>query len=692
MRVNAYSPSQSPIPYLLPFHIPAPPRLFTMFSSTFQPAKLFFHLIAFTIFSLLPPSTNSISFQIPHFDPNATNMVYEGDAVTFDGEIRLNRVDFITRVGRATYFQHVHIWDPSTQDLTDFTTRFSFIIDTRNLSTYGHGMAFFLAPIDTQIPPNSPGGFLGLFNTTTLTSPSSNQIMAVEFDSFSNPEWDPPVEHVGVIVNSLSSTAYVSWNASMHSLDVGNALISYNSTTKKLNVSLTYDQTPNKSYNLYYDIDLRKILPEWVKIGFSAATGTNTEIHRVQSWEFSSTLEGTETMKDAITRTNGTQDRTIRWLVGVIVLLGVLIIASLLLYWVVLRKKQSRTVANAREMANLTSINDEFERGALPKRFSYEELVLATNNFSEERKLGQGGFGGVYMGYLSGLDLTVAVKRISQGSKQGKREYMTEVKIISRLRHRNLVQLIGWCHDRGEFLLVYEFMPNGSLDAHLFGRKGPLTWALRFKIALGLASALLYLHEEGEQCVVHRDIKSSNVMLDSSFNVKLGDFGLARLMDHELGPRTTVLAGTLGYLAPECINTGKSSKESDVYSFGVVALEIGCGRRAVDPNMEESKVRLVDWVWAIYGRGRQLIDVADERLGLDFDQKQMECLLIVGLWCCHPDLNMRPSVRQAIQVLSFEAPLPNLPSKLPVPTYVPLLPSVNSSHPSITTSSIAEGR
>ncbi|PON97086.1 Serine/threonine protein kinase [Trema orientale] len=280
----------------------------------------------------------------------------------------------------------------------------------------------------------------------------------------------------------------------------------------------------------------------------------------------------------------------------------------------------------------------------------------------------------------------VAVKKISRGSRQGKKEYITEVKIISQLRHKNLVQLIGWCHDRNEFLLVYEFMPNGSLDAHLFGKRNPLTWALRYKISLGLASALLYLHEEWERCVVHRDIKSSNVMLDSNFKVKLGDFGLARLMDHELGPQTTGLVGTLGYLAPEYISTGRASKESDVYSFGVVALEIATGRKAVNPIEKDVDVgNLVEWVWNLYGK-RNLISAVDEKMGMDYDQNQVECLMMVGLWCAHPDRSLRPSIKQAIQVLNFEATWPNLPSSMPVPIYHVPSPSVSSGDPFISTS------
>jgi serine/threonine protein kinase len=303
-----------------------------------------------------------------------------------------------------------------------------------------------------------------------------------------------------------------------------------------------------------------------------------------------------------------------------------------------------------------------------------------------ERKLGEGGFGAVYKGYLTGLDMLIAVKKISRGFRQGKKEYITEVQMFSQLRHRNLVQLIGWCHDRGEFLLIYEFMPNGSLDSHLFGTSSPLSWAVRYKISLGLASALFYLHEEWEQCVVHRDIKSSNVMLDSSFNVKLGDFGLARLMDHELGPQTTGVAGTFGYMAPEYASTGRASKESDVYSFGVVALEIATGRRSVNFMGPNSDMGLVEWIWHLYGRGDLLLAV-DGKLQTNFDEKQVKCLMIIGLWCAHPDRNLRPSIRQAIQVLKFEAEIPVLPMEMPIPMYhVPIQPLVSSGKPFLTTS------
>jgi serine/threonine protein kinase len=153
------------------------------------------------------------------------------------------------------------------------------------------------------------------------------------------------------------------------------------------------------------------------------------------------------------------------------------------------------------DLALDSCMDEEFQRGTGPKRFSFKELAHATNNFNDEEKLGQGGFGGVYRGFLRDSNSFVAVKRVSKGSKQGLKEYASEVKIISRLRHRNLVQLLGWCHERGELLLVYEFMPNGSLDSHLFTQESLLVWAMRYKVAQGLASALFYLHEEWENAL-----------------------------------------------------------------------------------------------------------------------------------------------------------------------------------------------
>uniref|UniRef100_A0ACD5WEH9 Uncharacterized protein n=5 Tax=Avena sativa TaxID=4498 RepID=A0ACD5WEH9_AVESA len=338
-------------------------------------------------------------------------------------------------------------------------------------------------------------------------------------------------------------------------------------------------------------------------------------------------------------------------------------------------------------------MEDDFEKGTGPKRFPYNDLVIATNNFSDGNKLGEGGFGSVYRGFLDEMDLHVAIKRVSKGSKQGRKEYASEVRVISRLRHKNLVQLIGWCHGGDELLLVYELMPNGSLDSHLYGvNNAVLPWSVRYEIVLGLGSALLYLQQDWDQCVLHRDIKPSNIMLDAAFNAKLGDFGLARLV--ERGRRiswTTVAAGTMGYMDPECMVTGRTNTESDIYSFGVVLLEIACGKRPVlVAEREEDTVHLAQWVWDSYGRGR-ILDAADARLRGEFDAREMECVLLVGLWCSQLDLKLRPSVRQVINVLRFEVPPPALPAMMPAANYMPPVGATSNSSTSVTDSSRSGG-
>ncbi|KAF5794098.1 putative protein kinase RLK-Pelle-L-LEC family [Helianthus annuus] len=394
-----------------------------------------------------------------------------------------------------------------------------------------------------------------------------------------------------------------------------------------------------------------------------ASTGDLFQKNNVRSWMFDSTEIKVDQSKGQ-TKTG--------LMVGLIAgTLVIVIVLAIVVWW---RKKNNgakvvKLGSSGNELGSVVEINNKFEMEAtMPRRFSYGELAQSTADFAETRMLGAGGFGGVYKGFLKDSSRYVAVKRVSKTSNQGIKEYATEVKIISRLRHRNLVQLIGWCHDKGELLVVYEFLENGSLDLHLFKGKSSLTWNTRYKIAHGLASALLYLHEEWEQCVLHRDIKSSNVMLDTNFNAKLGDFGLAKLVDHENGAETTMVAGTIGYMAPEYVMTGKASKESDVFSFGVVALEIACGRKPIDSQAEERKTKLVEWVWDLYGSG-SLLEAADPCLGSIFAEEEMTCLMIVGLWCAHPDSKLRPSMKQAIQVLNFEASLPMLPSKMPYVTY-----------------------
>jgi serine/threonine protein kinase len=319
--------------------------------------------------------------------------------------------------------------------------------------------------------------------------------------------------------------------------------------------------------------------------------------------------------------------------------------------------------------------HDELEQGTGPRRFTYHELAAAIDGFSSGNKLGEGGFGSVFRGFITDANLHIAVKKVSKSSRQGWKEFVSEVKIISQLRHRNLVQLLGWFNggNDDDLLLVYELMANGSLDAHLYkpDHHHLLPWTVRYEVALGLGSALLYLHQEMEQCVVHRDIKPSNIMLDVSFKAKLGDFRLARFVCDGRESLMTGAAGTLGYMDPKCVFSGTASMESDVYSFGVVLLEIACCRRpaVVRDDDEGAVIHLVQWVWEAYGQGA-ILEAADVRLDGKFVEQEMERVMVVGLWCGHPDPVLRPSMRQAVSVLRLETPLPSLPVKMPVPAYM----------------------
>lgn len=352
--------------------------------------------------------------------------------------------------------------------------------------------------------------------------------------------------------------------------------------------------------------------------------------------------------------------------IGGIILLGLFV-------WFMLRIRKSELEESIDEQPMISIIRDtidvQFEKETGPRKFSYEELASATSNFDERKKLGEGEFGEVYRGLIDDLNQDVAVKKISPGSQQGPKEYAAEVKIISTLRHKNLVQLIGWCHENGEFLLVYNFIPNGSLDTHLFKETSMLSWEIRYKIVKELASVLFYLQEQcGYQYVVHRDIKSSNIMLDLDFTAKLGDFGLAQLVDNEQPLKTTKVAGTRGYMAPEYVTTKKATKKSDVFSFGIVALEIACGRRPIVYKPERGKSSIVEWVWELYGESK-VIEAADPKLYREFDEKQIMHLMVVELWCAHPDPKDRASIEKAIEVLNFNAPLPDLPPKMPMATF-----------------------
>ncbi|GJN29001.1 hypothetical protein PR202_gb17186 [Eleusine coracana subsp. coracana] len=312
-----------------------------------------------------------------------------------------------------------------------------------------------------------------------------------------------------------------------------------------------------------------------------------------------------------------------------------------------------------------------------PRKFSYKELSLATRNFHASRVIGKGAFGTVYKATMPAAPASTtttaatvyAVKRSTQ-AHASRTEFVSELSVIACLRHKNLVQLEGWCDEKGELLLVYEYMPHGSLDKALYNSVDhcSMTWPQRYAVASGVASVLAYLHQECERRVIHRDVKTSNVLLDCNMNPRLGDFGLARLVDHgDKSPVSTLTAGTMGYLAPEYLQSGKATEQTDVFSYGVVVLEVCCGRRPIDRDEMGGKnnVNLVDWVWRLHGEDR-LIDAADKRLQGEFDREEMMRLLLVGLSCANPNCEERPAMRRVVQILNREAEPPQVPRKKPL--------------------------
>jgi serine/threonine protein kinase len=231
-----------------------------------------------------------------------------------------------------------------------------------------------------------------------------------------------------------------------------------------------------------------------------------------------------------------------------------------------------------------------------------------------------------------------------------------------------MLAFAGWCHQNGVLLLVYDLMPNGSLDKHLFGRSDDapaLSWEQRYNVAAGVASALNYVHHDYDQMVIHRDIKPSNIMLDAAFNARLGDFGLARALESDKTSYTDKvgLPGTLGYIAPECFHTGRATRESDVFGFGAVVLEIVCGRRNSCYHPAGCS-QLLEEAWELHGEG-SILKAVDPRLAGEFDGADAERLLLLALACSHPNPWERPNAQAILQILTRSAPPPDVPSSRP---------------------------
>ncbi|KAK1256618.1 L-type lectin-domain containing receptor kinase VIII.2 [Acorus gramineus] len=662
-----------------------------------------------------------------------------GDAHLKNGSIRLSRDLPVPNSGsgRAMYSKPIRLRHATTHAPFSFSTFFSFSVTNLNPSSIGGGLAFLLSPDDQSL--GDPGGYLGILNATTA---GIDDVVAVEFDTLMDVEFeDVNGNHVGVDLGSLVSAQFADLDLAGIDLKSGdsiNAWIDYDGKGLMFDVFVSYSNLRPADPVISFPFDLGHYVGDFAFVGFSGSTQGSTEIHSIEWWSFAASSSSpspppsqllppmsqpppplspttnasspappplapsvsisaaaqssfnASKVPSSSCKNNKLCRRGPAAVAGVAMAGAFFLVAfASLAAWAVLTKRKSRPRVLGRPSSDLLAL----EIVMAPREFSYKELNTATRGFDPSRIIGHGAFGTVYKGIIPESGALFAVKRCISGTEGGRDEFLSELSIIASLRHRNLLRLQGWCHEKGEILLVYDYMPNGSLDKALmfddgeYGGDGryhlPLPWRQRKEVLKGVASALAYLHGECESCVIHRDVKSSNVMLDEGFNARLGDFGLARQVAHGDGQSqspgaATAAAGTMGYLAPEYLLTGRATEKTDVFSFGALVLEVACGRRPIQKQNGEEEVgchrrsNLVEWVWGLHTEGR-ILEAADRRL-VEYDEGEMRKALLVGLVCSHPDPVARPSMRGVVQMLSGEAEAP------PVPRNRPSIGSLSSNH------------
>ncbi|KAI5561356.1 hypothetical protein BDE02_16G110100 [Populus trichocarpa] len=617
--------------------------------------------VLFLFFSMIVEA-QSVYFIFNGFNESEKNLSIDGASIIKpNGLLRLTK-NTRDAVGHAFYSKPIQMPDTSSNsspNASSFSTTFVFqIVSPKGKG--GYGLAFALAP-SNQLPGAAAGHFLGLFNSSNDGN-SSNHIFAVEFDTVNgfNDNSDSEGNHVGVNINSMRSES--SMGASYKEDDNPNRLedlmlesgkriqawIEYDGAAKLVSVTIApMEQSRPIRPLISFPVDLSTIVKDNMYAGFSSSTGKKTSSHYILGWSFST--EGAARPLDLSRLPDAPifEDSSSSFQPSVITIIASLcgvttILFAILFFHAVYRKwPQSEAL-------------EDWELDC-PHRFRYQDLHTATKGFKKSEIIGAGGFGAVYKGRLPTNGNEVAVKRITPNSIQGLRGFTAEIESLGRLRHKNLVNLQGWCKRNNDLLLVYDYIPNGCLAGLLFSRGNNfvLSWEQRFNIVKDIAAGLLYLHEEWEQVVIHRDVKSSNVLIDAGMNGRLGDFGLARLYDHGTMSHTTNIVGTIGYIAPELARTGQASTSSDVYAYGILLLEVACGRKPV----ETSNFILTDFVIECHQKGR-VLDAADPELNSAFVVKEMDVVLGLGLLCSHHKPKARPTMREVIRYLNWEDKLP----------------------------------
>jgi len=589
------------------------------------------------------------------------NLSLDGTAtINPDGILELTNGSFNLK-GHAFYPSPLHFRKSPSGNVKSFSVTFIFSILSAYPDKSADGMAFFITK-NNNFSSAFPAQYLGLLNDQNNGN-ASNNIFAVELDTIQNSEFeDINDNHVGININSLHSVQAQSaafyndkngmfTNLTLISRDMMQVWVEYDEGTTQIDVTLAPIKMAKPVKPLVSAIyNLSTVLTDTAYIGFSSATGVINSRYCLFGWSFSmsnSTPEIDITKLPKLPHVGSRSTSKVLMIVLPVVIASFIFVVGTVI--ILLARKK---------LAYNELLEDwEFEFG--PHRFAYNDLFLATEGFKDKNLLGAGGFGKVYKGILPTSQLDIAVKRLSHDSKQGAKEFITEIVSIGHLRHRNLVQLLGYCRRKGELLLVYDYMPNGSLDKFLYceQNKPSLDWATRFHFIKGVARGLLYLHEKWDKVVIHRDIKASNVLLDSELNGRLGDFGLAKSYNHGADPQTTRVVGTIGYLAPELARSGKASPLTDVFAFGTFLLEVTCGQKPVKQNAESEQFMLVDWVLDHWQKG-SLVETIDKRLDGDCNIDEACLVLKLGLMCSHPFASARPRMHLVMQYLNGDMQLP----------------------------------
>ncbi|CAF2121353.1 lectin-domain containing receptor kinase VI.4 [Brassica rapa] len=615
-------------------------------------------------------SETNTEFIFQGFKVNQSKLQLEEDAtITPNGLLRLtNRHS--DRAGTAFYNKPVRLLD-NNSTVRSFSTSFVFVIIPSSSNNGGFGFTFTLSPTPNR-PDAETAQYLGLLNEDDDGDPD-NHVFAVEFDTVQGykDSTDRIGNHIGLNFNSLSShvqepVAYYDKEGHKEDFQLTSGepiqvFMDYHGRTRTLTITVYPTRLGSKPTTPLISQKVPKLLEivqEEMFVGFTAATGDKSSAHYVMGWSFSTgpvpaaTLNLTDLPPPP--RNTAKKRGLNKEIISLVVSLTTVITIMLVLLFILMMYKRRLQ----------EEVLEDWELDH-PHRFRYKDLYAATDGFKDNRIIGTGGFGTVYKGIITTTSSSspssdeIAVKKITPNSIQGVREFVAEIESLGRLRHKNLVNLQGWCKHGNDLLLIYDYIPNGSLDSLLYSKPrlcgAVLTWDARFQIAKGIASGLLYLHEEWEKIVIHRDVKPSNVLIDDQMNPRLGDFGLARLYERGSLSHTTVVVGTIGYMAPELTRNGNSSSASDVFAFGVVLLEIVSGRKPTDSG----SFFLADWVMEMHASG-QVLRAVDSRLGSGYDEEEARLALVVGLLCCHPKRGSRPAMRMVLRYLNGDEGVPEV--------------------------------